>query len=105
VGHRELGSGGGVATGRVHDDDTAAGGSRQVDVVDAGTSTPDELQVLRGLQHLSGDLGATVHARTRTHGVANTRVGVNGWRRRTLATPVAATTTSSALAGTRTRSQ
>ena len=53
-----LGSGDGVAEGRVHDDDALGGGGLGVDVVDADAGAPDHLQVGGSgddlLRHLGG---------------------------------------------------
>ena len=60
VRHRELGSGSGVAAGRVHHDDALAGGGGQVDVVHARPCTADVLQLRRRCQDVGCDLRAAV---------------------------------------------
>ncbi len=53
-----LGGGDVVALGRVHHHDAARGGARHVDVVDADPRAPDHAQLLGGVDHLGGHLGA-----------------------------------------------
>ena len=52
-----LGGGDRVRFGRVGDDHAAAGGSRDVDVVDAGSGPADHLEPLAALDQLGGHLG------------------------------------------------
>src|SRR5690606_20316175 len=56
-GDRVLGRGDRIAEGRVHDDDAAPRGGRDVDIVDADAGATDHLQLLRRLDELFGDLG------------------------------------------------
>ena len=42
---RMLGGGDGIAEGRVHDDDAARGGGRDVDIVDADAGAADDLEL------------------------------------------------------------
>ena len=53
---RKLGDGDGVGARRIHDDDAAMGGGRDVDVVDAYTGAADDAELRRGLQQLGIDL-------------------------------------------------
>ena len=57
--HRDgmLGRGDRIAERRVHDDDAAARGGRDVDIVDADAGAADHLQPGRGVDQLLGDLG------------------------------------------------
>jgi hypothetical protein len=52
-----LGRGDRIAERRVHDDDTAARGGRNVDIVDADAGAADDLEIGRGGDQLFGDLG------------------------------------------------
>ena len=52
-----FGSGDGVTEGRIHDDDATRGRRLGIDVVDANTGTPDDLEIVRCRQQLFGDLG------------------------------------------------
>ena len=52
-----LGGGDRIAERRVHHDDAARRGRRDVDVVDADAGAADDLQAFRLFQHLRGDLG------------------------------------------------
>ena len=56
-GQRVLGGGDRVRFGRVGDDHAAAGGGRDVDVVDAGSGAADHLEPLAALDQLGGHLG------------------------------------------------
>src|SRR5665213_3060611 len=49
-----LGGGNGIAERRVHHDDAARGGSRNVDIVDADAGTADNFQVLGLFENLGG---------------------------------------------------
>ena len=52
----EFGRGNGVARRCVHDDDTALGGSFDVDVVHADTGATDNFEQRRGGENLARDL-------------------------------------------------
>ena len=52
-----FGRGDRVAEGRVHDDDAATRGGRDIDIVDADAGAADDLQVGRRLDQLFGRLG------------------------------------------------
>ena len=54
---RMLGSGDGVAIGRVHDHDAAACGGGDIDIVDADTGAADDLELGSGFDELGRDLG------------------------------------------------
>ena len=54
---RVLGRGDRIAEGRVHHDDAARGGGRDVDIVDADAGAADDLELGRGGDQLFGDLG------------------------------------------------
>jgi hypothetical protein len=55
--NRVLGGGDRVAEGRVHDDDAAARGGRDVDIVDADAGTADHLEIVGRRDQLFGRLG------------------------------------------------
>lgn len=59
-----FGSGDGVAERRVHDDDAAARGSRNIDIVDANAGAADDLQIGRSLDQLFGRLGGGTNGQT-----------------------------------------
>ena len=52
-----LGGGDRIAERRVHHDHAGGGGGRNIDIVDADAGAADDLQVLRGLDDIGGDLG------------------------------------------------
>ena len=52
-----LGGGDRIAERRVHHDDAGGGRGRDIDIVDADAGAADDFQVLRGLDHIGGDLG------------------------------------------------
>ncbi len=56
-----LGGGHDVGLGRVGDDDPAAGGSRDVDVVDADAGAPDHAQLTGPLDQIGRELGGRAH--------------------------------------------
>jgi hypothetical protein len=58
AGDGQLGRRDGVSPGRVHDEHATTGGGREVHVVDPHAGAADDLQALRGLDHLGGHLAA-----------------------------------------------
>jgi hypothetical protein len=59
-----LGGGDRVAEGRVHDDDAAARGGRDVDIVDADAGAADHLEIGRSRNQLLGRLGGRADGET-----------------------------------------
>jgi hypothetical protein len=59
--HRVLGRGDGVAERRVHHDDAAGRGRRQVDIVDADAGPADDLEPAGPLDDLGRDLAERAH--------------------------------------------
>src|SRR5262249_36758045 len=53
-----------IAERRVHDDDTAARSSRDIDIIDADTGATDNLEVLGGFDDLLRHLGGGTDGKT-----------------------------------------
>ena len=53
-----------IAERRVHHDDTAAGRSGNIDIVDADTSAANDLEVLGGSNQFFGDFGCRADGKT-----------------------------------------
>ena len=56
-----LGGGDGIAEGRVHHDHAGAGGGGNVHIVHADAGAAHNLQILRRLQHIGGELGGAAN--------------------------------------------
>ena len=70
-----LGGGDRIAVRRVHDDDTALGRRRHIDIVDANPGPADHLERVGGGDQLGGDLGRRTHREPVIEGDAASQLG------------------------------